>query len=102
MDLRSSDRGLGSGLRRLRDRRLKQPRDRAPGDAAGETAVRLLDRLPVRAFHGARRRPLADRMTQANEPRPEDELVRARQRDRARIMAWLLGGLVFLLFLITL
>jgi hypothetical protein len=41
-------------------------------------------------------------MTQADEPRPEDELVRARQRDRARIMAWLLGGLVLLLFLITL
>jgi hypothetical protein len=40
-------------------------------------------------------------MTQANEPRPEDELVRARQRDRARIMAWLLGGLVLLLFLIS-
>ena len=41
-------------------------------------------------------------MTQADEPRPEDELVRARQRDRARIMAWMLGGLVLLLFLITL
>jgi len=35
-------------------------------------------------------------------PRPEDELIRARQRERARIMAWLLGGLVLLLFLITL
>lgn len=36
------------------------------------------------------------------EPKPEAELVRARQRDRAGIMAWLLGGFVFLLFLITL
>jgi hypothetical protein len=33
-------------------------------------------------------------------PRPEDELVR-RQRERARLMAWLLGGFVVLLFLIT-
>ena len=30
----------------------------------------------------------------------EDEIVR-RQRERARIMAWLLGGFVVLLFLIT-
>jgi len=35
-------------------------------------------------------------------PRPEDELIRARQRERARIMAWLLGGFALLLFLITL
>ncbi len=33
--------------------------------------------------------------------RPEDELIRKRQHDRARIMAWLLGGFVVLLFLIT-
>jgi hypothetical protein len=33
-------------------------------------------------------------------PRPEDEVVR-RQRERARIMAWLLGAFVVLLFLIT-
>ena len=33
-------------------------------------------------------------------PRPEEELVR-RQRERARLMAWLLGGFVILLFLIT-
>ena len=32
---------------------------------------------------------------------PEDELVR-RQRERARLMAWLLGAFVILLFLITL
>ncbi len=30
----------------------------------------------------------------------EDEVVR-RQRERARLMAWLLGGFVVLLFLIT-
>lgn len=33
-------------------------------------------------------------------PLPEDELVK-RQRERARLMAWLLGALVILLFLIT-
>ena len=32
--------------------------------------------------------------------RPEDEVVR-RQRERARLMAWLLGGFVVLMFLIT-
>ena len=31
---------------------------------------------------------------------PEEEVVR-RQRDRARIMAWLLGAFVVLLFLVT-
>ena len=33
-------------------------------------------------------------------PRPEDELIR-RQLERARLMAWLLGAFVVLLFLIT-
>lgn len=33
--------------------------------------------------------------------RHEDEVVR-RQRERARLMAWLLGAFVILLFLITL
>jgi len=33
-------------------------------------------------------------------PHPEDEVLK-RQRDRARLMAWLLGGFVILLFLIT-
>jgi hypothetical protein len=34
---------------------------------------------------------------------PEEEaLVRARQRSRARVMAWLLGALVLLIFAITL
>ena len=32
---------------------------------------------------------------------PDDELVRARQKDRARIMGWLLGAFVVLIFLIT-
>jgi len=36
------------------------------------------------------------------EPKPEAEIIRARQRERARIMAWLLGGFAVLLFLITL
>jgi hypothetical protein len=34
-------------------------------------------------------------------PQPEDELVR-RQRERARLLAWLLGAFVVLLFFITL
>ena len=34
--------------------------------------------------------------------RPEDEIIRKRQQDRARIMAWMLGAFVILLFLITL
>jgi hypothetical protein len=34
--------------------------------------------------------------------RPEDEIIRKRQRERARIMAWLLGAFVILFFLITL
>ena len=33
--------------------------------------------------------------------RHEEEVIR-RQRERARLMAWLLGGFVVLLFLITL
>jgi hypothetical protein len=33
---------------------------------------------------------------------PDEELYRKRQLDRARIMAWLLGAFVILLFLITL
>jgi hypothetical protein len=32
---------------------------------------------------------------------PEDEIIRKRQRARARIMALLLGGFVVLLFFIT-
>ena len=32
---------------------------------------------------------------------PEEEVIRARQHDRARIMAWLLGAFVVLMFLIT-
>jgi hypothetical protein len=33
--------------------------------------------------------------------RQEDEVIRKRQRERARIMAWLLGAFVVLLFFIT-
>jgi hypothetical protein len=33
-------------------------------------------------------------------PRPEEELVR-RQRERARLMAWLLAAFVVLLFFVT-
>ncbi len=33
--------------------------------------------------------------------KPEEEIVR-RQRERARIMAWLLGAFVVLLFFVTL
>ena len=40
-------------------------------------------------------------MSLGEEPRAEDEVVRARQKARARIMAWLLVGFVVLLFLIT-
>ena len=32
---------------------------------------------------------------------PEDEVVRTRQRERARLTAWLLGGFVILMFMIT-
>ena len=32
---------------------------------------------------------------------PEEEVVRARQRDRAKIMAWMLAAFVVLMFLIT-
>ena len=31
----------------------------------------------------------------------DEELIRKRQRERARIMAWLLGAFVILLFFIT-
>ena len=33
-------------------------------------------------------------------PQPEDEVVR-RQRERAKLMAWLLGAFVLLLFFVT-
>ena len=33
--------------------------------------------------------------------RPEDEIVRGRQKERSRIMGWLLGAFVVLIFLIT-
>ena len=33
--------------------------------------------------------------------RDEDEIIRARQRERSRILAWLLGAFVVLMFFIT-
>ena len=33
--------------------------------------------------------------------REEDEIIRARQRERSRILAWLLGAFVVLIFFIT-
>jgi len=41
-------------------------------------------------------------MTIEESPRPEDEVIRARQKARARIMAWLLVAFIVLLFFITL
>ena len=32
---------------------------------------------------------------------PNDEIIRKRQRERARILAWLLGAFVVLMFFIT-
>jgi hypothetical protein len=40
-------------------------------------------------------------MTVDEAPRPEDEVIRARQKARARIMAWLLAAFIILLFFIT-
>jgi len=34
-------------------------------------------------------------------PRPEDEIVRARQKSGARVTAWVLGAFIVLVFLIT-
>ena len=34
-------------------------------------------------------------------PVPEDEIIRKRQRERAKILAWLLGAFVVLMFFIT-
>lgn len=33
--------------------------------------------------------------------RPDDEVIRARQRERAKLLAWLLGAFVVLMFAIT-
>ena len=53
------------------------------------------DPLPVRPVRGVGRRPVAAVV------RTEDEKIRKRQRERARIMALLLGAFVILLFAIT-
>src|SRR5688572_14072369 len=67
------------------------------GDGPRKEAVRLLDPLPLRAVRRACRRPLDNRMT----PQPEDEVIRKRQRERARLTAILLGLFVVLMFAIT-
>ncbi len=95
-DLRSHRGRPQHGLRRPRRGGLRQPRRRAERDEAGAAAVRFFDPLSVRPVRRAGRRPLGGRMS----PQPEDELLR-RQRERARLMAWLLGAFVILLFLIT-
>jgi len=40
-------------------------------------------------------------MSTEEAPRPKDEVIRARQKARARIMAWLLAAFIVLLFFIT-
>ena len=52
------------------------------GMEPGKAAVRLFGALSVRSVRGAGRRPVARRMTEH-----EDEVVRKRQRERARLMA---------------
>jgi len=34
-------------------------------------------------------------------PEPDEELIRARQKERSRLLAWLLGAFVVLMFFIT-
>src|SRR5439155_25438770 len=92
-DLRHRGCGSQRGLCRAGRVRALQPRDRADRDALREAVVQLLGALSLRAVRGAGGRPVV-RM------KLEDEIVR-RQRERARIMAWLLGGFVVLLFFIT-
>src|SRR6185295_5373812 len=97
----------GPGLRRVGgdlERRVRgarepgavEPSDRARPNGRGEASVRLFGVLSVRFVHGAGRRSLGCRVR----PELEQEVVR-RQRERARIMAVLLGAFVVLLFLIT-
>ncbi len=33
--------------------------------------------------------------------KPDDEVIRARQRERAKLLAWILGAFVVLMFAIT-
>ena len=62
---------------------------------AGEAFVRLFGLLPLRAVHGAGRGPLAAVVN------AEDEIIRKRQRERARVMACCSARFVVLLFFIT-
>ncbi len=75
--------------------RRSQSRGRSSADGRREAFVRLFGLLPVRPVRRARRRPLARVV------RLEDEVIRKRQRERARILALLLGAFVVLLFFIT-
>ncbi len=76
---------------------IRQPRRRAERHEAGATAVRFLDPLSLRLVR-ARSSSIAgwshDRTTRRRN-------ASKRQRERARLMAWLLGAFVVLLFLIT-
>src|SRR5205085_8872700 len=83
-------------LRRSRRDGICQPRGPAERDGAREATFRLLDLVSLCAVRSARCRQVDGRMS----PLPEEELLK-RQRERARLMAWLLGAFVILLFLIT-
>src|SRR3546814_6637659 len=70
-------------------------------DAAREAIIRFLCRLSLPPVRRGGRRPLADRMTDETPPEPFDEAeYRRRQRSRANLMGWILGGLAFLFFFI--
>src|SRR3546814_8306670 len=71
-------------------------------DAAREAIIRFLCRLSLPPVRRGGRRPLADRMTDETPPEPFDEAeYRRRQRSRANLLGWILGGLAFLVFFIT-
>src|SRR5690606_27414313 len=71
-------------------------------DAARKALVRLFGRLSFPHLHRGRHRPYACAMPDDPAPEPFDEAeYRRRQRSRANLMAWILGGLALLFFLIT-
>ena len=79
----------------LAARVLASRADGAGRHGSREAPIRIFGLLPLRAFHRARRRPVAPVVRQ------EDEIIRKRQRERARVTALLLGAFVVLLFFIT-
>ena len=85
-DLRGQRRDPQPGVPRACRPGARQSRHRSGADGRREAFVRLFGLLSVRPVHGPRRRPVRCR------GEDEDELIRKRQRDRARIMALLLGG----------